>query len=289
MVDTIRPLLTLFKLRIGLTIVLTALAGMAVTPGPAPAPWQIAILSLGVLLAAAASGGFNHYFDCDIDARMQRTRNRPFVTGQLRRSTGWLIFFGLLLLVPCLLVGWTINGPSGLFVFLGAFFYGGVYTLWLKRRTWLNIVVGGAAGSFAILAGAAAVDPALGPLPLSLALVLFLWTPPHFWSLAIALRSDYHAAGVPMLPVLVGDVVTARVILGHTLVLMLASLLPYAYGLGPLYLAGALAGGALFLYRSLRLVARPDPVTARANFRASIQQLALVLGGAALDQWISRS
>ncbi|MBF0152380.1 MAG: protoheme IX farnesyltransferase [Magnetococcales bacterium] len=283
MVATMKHVLTLFKLRIGVAIVLTALTGLAVTPGHSPTNVQILILTLAVLLSASAAGGFNHYFDWDLDARMLRTQNRPFVVGSLPHSPWWLPLFASMMFLPCVAVMLAVNVTSGLFVFLGAFFYGGVYTFWLKRRTWLNIVIGGLAGSFSILAGSAAIDPDLGPVPLWLAMVLFLWTPPHFWSLAITLRDDYQSARIPMLPVVVGDVVTSRVILGHTVLLVAASIMPFFHGLGWIYLLGVVLGGGLFLYRSILLVRNPVPLAARANFFASIQQLALFLGGACLD------
>jgi protoheme IX farnesyltransferase len=157
------------------------------------------------------------------------------------------------------------------------------YTVWLKRRTWLNIVIGGLAGSFAVLAGAAAVDPALGAVPLILALVLFLWTPPHFWSLAIAYRKDYEAARVPMLPVVIGDARGAQVILLHTMLLVTASLVPAFLGMGRVYLAGAAAGGAWFLITSWRLVRHPGPRAAMTNFHASLGQLSLLLIAAIAD------
>ncbi|MBF0425334.1 MAG: protoheme IX farnesyltransferase [Magnetococcales bacterium] len=283
MAARIKDILTLFKLRIGFAIVLTALTGLIVTPGRSPTLAQGVVLMLAVLLSAAAAGGFNHYFDYDLDARMPRTQRRPFVVGSLPHAPWWLPLFGSMMLLPCVAVMFAVNVASGLFVFLGAFFYGGVYTFWLKRRTWLNIVIGGLAGSFSILAGAAAVDPALGPIPLWLAVVLFLWTPPHFWSLAITLREEYAAARVPMLPVVVGNATTARVIFGHTLLLVAASIVPFFFGLGWVYLLGVLLGGGLFLHRSLLLLRNPVPLAARANFLASIQQLVLFLGGACLD------
>jgi protoheme IX farnesyltransferase len=172
-------------------------------------------------------------------------------------------------------------------VFLGAFTYGVVYTVWLKRRTWWNIVVGGLAGSFAVLAGAAAVSPVPGPEALALAVVLFLWTPPHFWSLAIACRADYAAAGVPMLPVVVGDARAARAIFASAALLVAASFVPAAFGLGWIYLASATAGGLHFLLRCEALVRRPGRETARAAFLASLVQLCAVLTGAMLDAAIS--
>ena len=168
-------------------------------------------------------------------------------------------------------------------IFPFAFFYGVVYTLWLKRRSRYNIVIGGLAGSFAVLAGAAAVDPQIGPLGASLALLLFLWTPPHFWSLAIANSADYRAAGVPMLPVVVGTERAARTVFASTLALVAASLLPAAFGAGALYVAGASVGGAIFLARSWRLARAPSRATAMAAFFASLVQLSLVFAGATLD------
>ena len=169
------------------------------------------------------------------------------------------------------------------FTFLGAFFYAIVYTVWLKRRTWLNIVFGGLAGSWAVLAGASAADPHVGAVPLALALVLFLWTPPHFWSLAIAFRDDYAAAGVPMLPVVVGDQRAAKVIFGGTLALVAASMLPLAFGLGAIYLAGAATGGFLFIQKAWRLVQDTNRASAMACFHASLAQLTLVLTAAIID------
>jgi len=158
-----------------------------------------------------------------------------------------------------------------------------VYTVWLKRRSALNIVVGGLAGSFAVLAGAAAADPTPGPLPLLLALVLFLWTPPHFWSLAIANRGDYEAAGVPMLPVVVGTERAAWIVFASTAALVAASLLPLAFGAGPIYALGAAGGGAHFLHKSWRLARQPDRATAMGSFFASLIQLSVLLIAATID------
>src|SRR3990172_126442 len=149
-----------------------------------------------------------------------------------------------------------------------------------KLRIGVAITVGALAGSFAVLAGASAVDPGLAAAPVILAVVIFLWTPPHFWSLATALHGEYAAAGVPMLPVVVGDAAAARAILVHAVALVLVSLLPAAFGLGPIYLAGAVTGGAWFVYRSLCLVRDPGPEAAMANFRASLAQLGLLLAAA---------
>jgi protoheme IX farnesyltransferase len=274
----------LFKLRIGLVIGFTALAGVVVTPGTQASPVRTFLLVLAVVVASAAAGAFNQYVERDLDVRMQRTRRRPFITGQLRHSPRWLAIIGMMVAAAVMVAALATNVLAALYTLLGAFFYGVVYTVWLKRRTWLNIVIGGLAGSFAVLAGAAAVTPgALDAVPLWLAIVLFLWTPPHFWSLAIACRRDYEAAGVPMLPVVVGDARSARVVLLGTVLLVAASIVPAFVGLGYVYLAGALAGGALFLYRSVALVREPGPKAAMANFHASLIQLTLLLCAAIAD------
>ena len=273
----IRQYIDVFKLRIGMVITLAALGGMAITPGPSLPIWKILILSLAVLMGSAAAGAFNQYSERDLDAKMPRTKNRPFVTGVFQHGHKWLAIIGLLLLLAITSAALALNVMTAFNIFLGAFTYAIVYTVWLKRRTWLNIVFGGLAGSFAVLAGAAAVDPSFGPLPVALALVLFLWTPPHFWSLAIALRDQYAAAGVPMLPVVKGDQKAARVILGHTILLVLVSLMPVYYGLGWIYFVGALSGGGYFLFRSVQLVRNPTKQTAMANFFASLVQISVLM------------
>ena len=278
-----RDVLNLFKLRIGVAIAIAALAGFAVERGASPGGWQVVALILAVLVSSAAAGAFNQYVERDLDLRMARTRDRPFVTGRLPHHPAWLWLIGAMIAAAVLAATVATNAVAALHVFLGAFTYGVVYTVWLKRRTWWNIVIGGLAGSFAVLAGAAAVSPVPGPEALALAVVLFLWTPPHFWSLAIACRDDYAAAGVPMLPVVVGDARAARAIFAGAALLVAASVVPAAFGLGWIYLAAALSGGAWFLLKCRSLLERPGRETARASFRASLLQLCAVLLGAMLD------
>jgi len=286
MKETLALVYSVFKLRIGTAIMLTALAGVAVAPGPAPEAWQIAVLALAVLLSSASAGAFNMFMERDIDARMNRTRGRPFVTGQFTANGYWLAGIGLLLATAITAAALATNAVAAFYVFLGAFVYGVVYTVWLKRRTWMNIVIGGLAGSFAVLAGAAAVDPGLAPAPVILAVVLFLWTPPHFWSLAFKYRDDYAKVGVPMLPVVVHEQTAAYIILGHTVLLAVISLLPVMYGLGWIYFLGAAIGGARFVWTSIALARNPSPETAMANFHASLLQLSLLLIAAILDAWL---
>jgi protoheme IX farnesyltransferase len=274
-----RLLLDLFKLRIGVVIALTALAGLAVTAGPALPAWRIAALVLAQVCGACAAGAYNQIRERDIDGRMRRTARRAFVTGRLQAGPAWSWGLGLLGAAGVVLAALALNAMTALYTFLGAFTYAVVYTAWLKRRTAWNIVVGGLAGSFAVLAGGAAVAPhALQPLTLSYALVLFLWTPPHFWSLAIACHEDYAAARVPMLPVVIGDARAARVVFGSAVLLVLAALLPAWLGMGRLYLATALGAGGYLLARSYALLRQPGRAAALANFRASLVYLTLLIG-----------
>jgi protoheme IX farnesyltransferase len=286
MAIAVRDVCSVFKLRIGVAIAASALAGVAVTQGPFPA-WRAGLLAAGVLGASAAAGAFNQYVERDLDARMARTRARPFVRGAFTARPGWL--WGLALLLAASVASAALAGGtlSAIAVLFGALVYGVVYTVWLKRRTALNIVIGGLSGSFAVLAGAMAVDASLQAPPLLLALVLFLWTPPHFWSLAAALKDDYARAGVPMLPNVVGERNAAWIILGHTVLLVLLSLIPAALGLGIVYAAAAAIGGALFVWRSIGLVRNPGPRAAMANFHASLIQLCLLLIGATADGWLA--
>jgi heme o synthase len=283
----IREVTSVFKLRIGFAIMITGLAGLAITPGPLPETWKILLFSIAILMSSASAGAFNQFIERDLDATMKRTRNRPFVTGRFQADKYWLSVIVLLLLVSVLATSIAINSVAALYVFLGAFTYGVVYTVWLKRRTWLNIVIGGLAGSFAVLGGAAVVDPSLSIVPILLAIVLFLWTPPHFWSLAFVFSNDYKQAGVPMLPAVFEKAVAAKIIFAHTLALVLVSILPFFYGLGWVYLAGALAGGLYFLKTSYQMVQSPSIETARTNFRASLFQLTLLLCACVLDVLIT--
>ncbi|MDD3449840.1 MAG: heme o synthase, partial [Gammaproteobacteria bacterium] len=281
----VRQLTNLFKLRIGIIMTITAVVAMAATPGRAMTAWETAVLALTVLVAAASAGAFNQYYETDVDARMRRTRNRPFVTGAFHKSGGWLLLIAGMLAASVAVATFVLNAHAAIYIFLGAFFYAVVYTVWLKRRTWLNIVIGGASGSFAVLAGAAAVDPGIGPVPLLLALALFFWTPSHFWSLAIAQRQDYADAGIPMLPVVAGNAVAARAVLANTVVLVIVSLLPVFHGMGWIYLLGAAGGGGYFIYRNLQMVGDASPRVAMGSFFASLVQLSALLLATVLDVW----
>src|SRR6516165_12060869 len=219
MLAAVRMTVSLLKLRIGIAIAASALAGIAVASGPSPSWLQSLGLALAVLGASGAAGAFNHYYERDLDRLMKRTRARPFASGAFQASPWWLVGFAALLAASLVLAVTTAGTLAAVFVFLGAFTYGIVYTVWLKRRSVWNIVIGGLAGSFAVLAGAAAVDPAPQLFPVVLAIVLFLWTPPHFWSLAAAQSEDYARAQVPMLPLAVPPRAWTLAILSHTVAL----------------------------------------------------------------------
>ncbi|MBY0431872.1 MAG: heme o synthase, partial [Rhodospirillales bacterium] len=222
----------------------------------------------------AAASVFNHYYDRDIDRLMTRTARRPLAVGMAGNPASVLWFAGALLGLGLGIALAAFNVVVALHLFLGAFFYAVVYTVWLKRRTWLNIVIGGAAGSFAVLAGGAAVDPARWLLPFLLSVTLFLWTPSHFWALAILLKEDYRRAGIPMLPVLKGEAVTARYILANSFALVASSLLPWALGeAGSAYAALAALSGAGFLHATFRLAREPGRPWARRCFFGSMLYL----------------
>jgi heme o synthase len=280
----VRQFFDLFKLRIGLVIGFTAMTGLAVATGRSMAAWQVFALGLAVTMASAAAGAFNQIAERDLDAKMRRTRNRAFVTGRLTAGPAWYLAIFATGAAGVGLAAFAVNFAAAFYTFLGAFTYAIVYTVWLKRRTWWNIVVGGLAGSFAVLAGAAAgSNHALQPLPLSFALVLFLWTPPHFWSLAIAYHDDYAAAKVPMLPVVIGDARAARAILSGSALLVAASFVPALLGMGLVYLTTAIGAGVYLLVKSEQLARAPSARTAIANFHASLAYLALLLVAATLD------
>jgi heme o synthase len=271
------------KLRIGLEIALAAVAGAAVVPGAPGSGTRVALVTLAVLLSACAAGAYNQYAEADIDALMKRTRGRPFVTGEFRADWRWPSLIAVTLVVAVALAAWAANLMAATWVLLGALTYGVIYTVWLKRRTWLNIVVGGFAGTFAFLAGAAAVDPRPSPEAALLGIALFFWTPPHFWSLALYHKADYAAARVPMLPVLLPDRATAVVIAAHVLIVAAASIAAAFIGLGPVFLGAALLGSAWFIATAVRLVLRPERGRALSCFRASLVQLTLLLVGAIVD------
>jgi protoheme IX farnesyltransferase len=269
----LRHYVELLKLRIGLMVALMAVMGY-VAVADHVRPVQLATLALAMLLGSASSSVFNHFYDRDIDRLMARTSRRPLASGLTDHPSHVLWLAAALLVAGCAMAALCFNLVVALHLFMGIFFYAIVYTVWLKRRTWLNIVIGGAAGSFAVLAGGAAVDPGRWLLPFLLSITLFLWTPSHFWSLAILLREDYAKAKVPMLPVVKGDKATARAIFINSLLLVGSSMLPLFFGkLGWVYGVGAALLGGHFLWSNSKLLVEQSRATARKNFLESMVYL----------------
>ena len=211
------------KVRLGFLIMACTLAGIAVSPTSSLSSLDIFLISFAVLLCSSTGGAFNQLYERDIDSVMLRTKNRPFVTGQLEPKMSWNYWLLILSLAALFLTFQVANFEAALFLFAGTFTYGIVYTVWLKRKTWMNIVIGGLAGSFAVLVGSAAAGASFATAPLILSVVLFLWTPPHFWALAIFCKDDYAKASIPMLPLVASDSITVQAIFWHTLVLVLLS------------------------------------------------------------------
>lgn len=280
---TFRQFIELLKPRIALMIALTAITGYGavadkVEVGP------LLLLTLAMVLGSAASAVFNHVWDRDIDRLMRRTSKRPMATGAGTPAVGFALA-AVLMVAGMAVAHSAFNWVVAMHLFLGGFVYVALYTIWLKRRHWTNIILGGAAGSFAILAGAAAVSQTEWMLPMVLALVLFLWTPSHFWALAILLTEDYRQAGVPMLPVIVGEQRTAYWILGNSIALVASSVLPWTMGLlGPVYGITALVTGLGLLAFNVKLVMTPTRFWAGWNFAASMPYLLILFIGVFLDK-----
>lgn len=277
----------LLKLRIGFMIALSAVMGYVAISKDIVAA-ELATLVVAMICASSSASVFNHVWDRDIDGLMNRTMNRPLVTGTVSGIGYPLVMSGALLVAGMGIAASVFNLAVAVHLFLGAFFYAIVYTVWLKRRTWLNIVIGGAAGSFAVLAGAAAVDPEQWKLPLLLAAVLFLWTPSHFWALAIMLKEDYAKAKVPMLPVLFGEAVTAKAIFFNSLLMVLAAALPWMIGeLGTAYAVLSCLLGLFLMWGNWRLIQTPNRLWARRNFFGSMQYLAGLFLAVLIDvNWV---
>lgn len=273
----------LMKLRIGVTIAATAAAGYAAVSETLD-PLSMVTLVTCMILGSGGSAVFNHLYDRDIDAKMKRTRGRPLVIGTVSPTDALLLSAGLTIAAMSTAV-MTLNWVVALHLFLGIFVYAVVYTVWLKRRSWTNIIFGGAAGSFALLAGAAVGEPSQWLLPALLAITLFLWTPSHFWALAILLAEDYRAAGIPMLPVVLGEQRTAWWILANSVALAGSSLVPWGLGLlGPAYGWTATGLGAVLIGLNLKLVANPSRRWAGWNFAWSIPYLLGLLCAIVLDR-----
>ena len=261
------------KPKIVVTIVFTAVVGMFLAvPGMVPVDILLAGAA-GIGLGAAAGAAFNHAVERRIDTAMARTRNRPVVAGVLAPRSVTVFACILAAASAGVLLVW-VNWLTAALTLVSTTAYAVVYTVWLKPVTPQNIVIGGAAGAMPPVIGWAAVTGAVDPHALLLFLIIFAWTPPHFWALAIHRRSDYAAADVPMLPVTHGVAFTRLQILLYTLLLLVASVLPYVTRMsGIIYLAGAIVFGAVFVYYALALMFRDDPTLPMRTFGYSIVYL----------------
>jgi protoheme IX farnesyltransferase len=267
-------------------LVFTAIVGMFLaTPGMVP--WDVLIAgSLGIGLAAAAGAVVNQILDQRIDAQMARTRNRPLPQGRIGERDALAFALGLGLAGLLVLVLF-VNVLTAALTFLSLIGYAVVYTVYLKRATPQNIVIGGAAGAAPPVLGWTAVTNSVDPHALLLFLIIFTWTPPHFWALAIARRSDYERAEIPMLPVTHGVEITKSFVVYYTILLILVTVLPSITGMtGLLYTFGALALGAGFLYYALQLKLAPRDDSPMATFRYSIWYLMALFSFLLIDHYM---
>lgn len=271
----------LLKPRVMSLVIFTAFIGMVMAPGDIhPVIAFTAILCIAV--GAGASGCLNMWYEADLDARMKRTEGRPIPSGRIDRQTA--LHFGVALATASvLLMGLVVNYVAGALLLMTILFYVVVYTIWLKRRTSMNIVIGGAAGAFPPMIAWAAVTGDVSLESIVMFGVIFMWTPPHFWSLSLFACKDYEAAGIPMLPVVSGEDETRKQILIYTLLMVPVTLLPWIMGFaGPVYGITAAITGAIFTALSVSLFLKKEIKTAKTTFFYSIFYLFIlfaVMGG----------
>jgi heme o synthase len=285
-VSSWRDFLELTKPKVSLLIVFTAIVGMVLaSPGMVPLPALI-FGTLGIALASGSAAAFNHVLDRRIDEQMARTRRRPLPTGHLQKRHA-VIFATILGLASMLILAPLVNPLTAALTFCSLIGYAMIYTMWLKRATPQNIVIGGAAGAAPPILGWAAVTNSIDPHALLLFLIIFTWTPPHFWALAIARRDDYAKVGIPMLPVTHGIPYTRLQIVLYTILLVLSTLLPYLTGMsGLIYLASVIALNARFLYFVIALNRGLRPELPIRTFRFSITYLMLLFAALIVDHYV---
>ena len=276
----------LTKPRVVMLIVFTAVVGMFLSvpgwPGAAP----LVFGTLGIGLASSAAAVYNHVLDARIDIQMMRTRGRPLPQGKLTERSA-LIFATLLCVISMLILTLLVNLLTALLTFISLIGYAVIYTVWLKRATPQNIVIGGAAGAAPPILGWTAVTDEVSAGALLLFLIVFVWTPPHFWALAIARKEEYAKVDIPMLPVTHGEAYTRLSILLYTILLVLVTVLPYLIGMsGVIYLLTALALGAIFLYYAIRIMRQPDDVELpMKTFKFSITYLGILFASLLVDHY----
>ena len=276
--------LNLMKPHVTVLLLGTTLAAMTVAKGGMPGLGLTLATLLGGAMAAGSANAINCYWDRDIDRVMSRTRSRSLPTGRV--SDHAALFFGLALgVVSCAVFAVFVNVLSAALALSAILFYVVIYTMWLKRSTPQNIVIGGAAGAVPVLIGWSAVTNSLAPAAIWMFLIIFLWTPPHFWAVSLVLKNDYARAGVPMLPVVRGEAETYRQIVLYTLALIASSLaLVVSHAMGALYLVAALVLGAAFLWFAIHLMRTRTLKAARTLFWISNNYLALLFAMMVLDR-----
>jgi protoheme IX farnesyltransferase len=275
-----RDYVGLLKPRIILLLIVTEAGAMIVAARGWPSPVVLISSLIGGAMAAGGASAVNCWFDRDIDKLMPRTRRRAIAAGRISPASG--LAFGIAVgLAGVGIIAVASNRLAAALALAGGLVYVFVYTMWLKRSTAQNIVIGGAAGAFPPLVGWAAVTGSLSPLAWALFAIVFFWTPPHFWALALLLSRQYSAAKVPMLPVVAGEGHTRRSILAYTIVMLGISALP-VFWLGPIYAVACIALGAIFLWLAGRASGRRDGASAMALFHYSLAYLALLFVAAAV-------
>jgi protoheme IX farnesyltransferase len=282
----LRDFLQLTKPKVVSLIVFTAVVGMFLAVPGLPPLGALVWGTAGIALAAASAAAINHVLDARIDAEMDRTRHRPLPQGALPES--WALAFAFVLgSASMLILALRVNGITAVLTFFSLIGYAVLYTVWLKRATPQNIVIGGAAGAAPPVLGWTAVTGSLHPDALLMFLVIFAWTPPHFWALAIARRDEYARVGIPMLPVTHGVAYTKQFIWYYTVLLTVVTVLPYLSGMsGLIYLASALVLDAIFLRHAWRLLRTSRNDLPMRTFRYSIQYLALLFTALLVDHYL---
>jgi protoheme IX farnesyltransferase len=285
---TVRSYVALTKPRIIETLLVTTVPTMFLAAGGFPPAWLVLVTLAGGILAAGGANTLNCYIDRDIDVVMHRTQHRPLVTGEVTPRAA-LVFGLAMAALATALFGFVVNWLSAGLAAFAIFFYVVVYTLLLKRRTPQNIVWGGIAGCMQVLIGWAAVTGSLSWAPFVLFLVIFFWTPPHYWPLSMRFEDDYAAAGVPMLPVVARPSYVTRQIVAYSWAMVAASLLLVPFGAGWFYAVAATGLGAWFIVEAHRLhhrVSRGEPPQPLGLFRLSITYLSLLFAAVAISQFV---
>jgi heme o synthase len=286
-----RDLFALTKPRVMTLVVFTGLCGLLAAPGQMNLVLAFASV-LCIALGAGGAGALNQWYEADLDALMRRTAARPLPAGRMQRSTALHFAVGLSA-GSVVLMFLAANALAAFILAVSILFYVLVYTVWLKRRTPQNIVIGGAAGAFPPLIGWAAATGHIAVLPVLLFLLIFLWTPPHFWALSLFMRSDYAAAGVPMLPVVAGPAATRRQVLLYSVPMALCAVAPWALGLtGAIYGLAAAAGSVVFLVLAVRVWRNTATEAAQMRpekrlFAFSIVYLFLLFGALVVDRFLA--